>query len=84
MQIKLTSILDSQTRFETEAQGNPKMTNSSRRRSGWRIYMLIKIHRILIKNTLSNIKLIGKILVDFIINLFQSPGPGYRVRKFVQ
>ena len=30
MQIKLTSILDSQTRFETEAQGNPKMTNSSK------------------------------------------------------
>ena len=38
--------------------------------------MLIKIHRTVNKNTLRNIKLIGKILVDFIIYLFQSPGSG--------
>ena len=30
MQIKLTFILDSKTRFEADAQGNPKMTNSSK------------------------------------------------------
>ena len=44
--------------------------------------MLIKFHGILNKNTRSNIKLIGKILVDFITNLSKSPVLGFLIYSF--